>query len=813
MKTREIAAGDSFERHIEVSAASVLSFEFSGEDGATLQFSVLLRNAKGKETRLLPASSYSALSGEVLLPGPGTCIARWHNANTSWIWSSTATLHYTVSCQRPAASAVPAAKPTPVAQSPAATATTSESPPPPPPPQHQPDAGKPEPPAAVVVVEDAAANLSASSSKTPSPPVKELGETLARPLDPGHHQLRDDLLSRNILHPSEAPDPVSSVAVDLGRALAVRPGAQELARRGILKLLPADQSAGLQDDRPRRRGGSSLTPTDHCSPASAAPDPSPPPPPDAVIEEQLLTARTDAVIPTGGTIDASLSIPCAGELYLRLTTPDAKPTDLSAVFTAGEAMPSAPTTAGKHSLASASGAIAVKWRDGAPPTPTASVPGCSGACVLRAPILGAGVVRLTFAHVSTAWLFESSTPLSWWATFVPRSHAAYLTGGAGQLSASLTHTGSPLVPATEPPSSYEAQMRKAMDEALAKAMQQTKGGAACRPGTKSLVTTGLASPARANTSANTSAVPASAPPPADPPPAAPVKSGSGRLMTTLTIQPTERTTAVPSDRLSAIDNADEAFGSLLEAAAAVRVQSLQRVRLARQESGERRAFAAAVEAAADATIAEVEQQAVEVEAAAQAAAGRRLGVATKVAIAAVRLQSAVRMKYAQAEAEERRAFVRAAEASMVAAEASLEAHTVAVDELIAARQHSGSSVASETTSSDTPSGVARAAAISTPLPSSSATSVDRGTPASVGPKPRADPLPTSALVLLEELGLAKYHKSFLREDLTETSMFTAMLHLDSGPNDLRAILREVGVSVGHRERLLLALTTRPPAQV
>ena len=39
----------------------------------------------------------------------------------------------------------------------------------------------------------------------------------------------------------------------------------------------------------------------------------------------------------------------------------------------------------------------------------------------------------------------------------------------------------------------------------------------------------------------------------------------------------------------------------------------------------------------------------------------------------------------------------------------------------------------------------------------------------------AAPLPPSALALLEQLELGKYRKRFLREDLTETAMFTAML--------------------------------------
>ena len=73
------------------------------------------------------------------------------------------------------------------------------------------------------------------------------------------------------------------------------------------------------------------------------------------------------------------------------------------------------------------------------------------------------------------------------------------------------------------------------------------------------------------------------------------------------------------------------------------------------------------------------------------------------------------------------------------------------------------------------------------------------------------PLPTSALKLLDELNLAKYKKRFRHEDLTEVSMFLAMLEVGAnGTADLRAILREVGMSLGHREKVLLALTTRPP---
>ena len=72
------------------------------------------------------------------------------------------------------------------------------------------------------------------------------------------------------------------------------------------------------------------------------------------------------------------------------------------------------------------------------------------------------------------------------------------------------------------------------------------------------------------------------------------------------------------------------------------------------------------------------------------------------------------------------------------------------------------------------------------------------------------PLPASALDLLDELQLGKYKQRFVREDLTDVAMFASMLQLgESGAADLRTILREVGMTLGHRERMLLALSTRP----
>lgn len=97
MKTQLVQAGDTFEAGAAVRAGDTFSFSFVVEDGATLEFSIVLRSAKGKETRLLPASSYSEHLGEVLLPGPGTCVARWYNP-AGWFWSTNATVQYELSC-------------------------------------------------------------------------------------------------------------------------------------------------------------------------------------------------------------------------------------------------------------------------------------------------------------------------------------------------------------------------------------------------------------------------------------------------------------------------------------------------------------------------------------------------------------------------------------------------------------------------------------------------------------------------------------------------------------------------------------------
>ena len=46
---------------------------------------------------------------------------------------------------------------------------------------------------------------------------------------------------------------------------------------------------------------------------------------------------------------------------------------------------------------------------------------------------------------------------------------------------------------------------------------------------------------------------------------------------------------------------------------------------------------------------------------------------------------------------------------------------------------------------------------------------------------------------------------FKREDVIESAMLVATLRLPEGKEDLRVILTELGMSVGHREKLILAV--------
>ena len=46
---------------------------------------------------------------------------------------------------------------------------------------------------------------------------------------------------------------------------------------------------------------------------------------------------------------------------------------------------------------------------------------------------------------------------------------------------------------------------------------------------------------------------------------------------------------------------------------------------------------------------------------------------------------------------------------------------------------------------------------------------------------------------------------FKREDVIESAMLVATLRLPEGTADLRVILTELGMSVGHREKLIQAV--------
>ena len=587
---------------------------------------------------------------------------------------------------------------------------------------------------------------------------------------------KEELVSSNILRAGEdETGPVATVSPDLGRALKMRPGAQELARRGILQLLPEQVSSPAAAKE------------NHRDAPAAASAPEPLLGVTDVPEELLLAAPADETIPIGGVYTSSVAVPSAGALFLQLETPVEKPTDLTLRFepssnratSAGNAQPAA----GDASLAAVAGAVRVPWRADTAKSPSSSalplraaVAACAGVRLLRLHMEHAGTVHLSFAHVSTAWLWDSATPLRWSATLEKRRPLmpAHIASGRAppaplpstppRPGRSLPLVSSPLVPTAADlvsATSYDEQMARAVDEALAIAMRATRGGA-CRAGASSLVGAGLAtssspSPALAKAPAATATLAKAA-----------GGKGSGRLSTSLTITPVSPRDAVaPLGAAEAVEDAESAFGSLLESAAAMRLQGQQRVRLAKQLSEERRLFAAASHAATEAKMAEMDERALQAEEAAAHA-------------------------YAQAQAVQ--AANRLAKGAMDTA--------VAADE--AARRGRTSEVGSPPRVVTTPRARERATPASASTPASAAS-----TPAGSTPAMSSAPLPLSALALLDELRLAKYGKRFLAEDLTETTMFTAMLELESGASDLRAILREVGMSVGHRERMLLALTTRP----
>ena len=279
MKTHVVKAGDSFERHVPVSAPCAFSFGFTVDQGS-LEFGVFLRNAKGKDTRLLSQGSYSELSGEVLLPGPGTCIARWHNPS-GWLWSSNATLHYKLSCvkpQAPATSSQPErvakkAKAAVEASSLAAPAAEEEL--------VEVEAAVEEPvevggdaeaedyEAGEAVEEDAAeedAADAADAAEAVTSPTLDSKERkmLERRLETrpsreslestgilrGSRRLSGSSLDPSLIGPAVALQDNLAKA-SLGRALANRPGAQELASRGILRGISSEgaSSAALVEKR------------------------------------------------------------------------------------------------------------------------------------------------------------------------------------------------------------------------------------------------------------------------------------------------------------------------------------------------------------------------------------------------------------------------------------------------------------------------------------------------------------------------------------------------------------------------------------
>ena len=79
-RTVTVMAGRAFEEHVAVDTpGACVAFAFEVSGGANAVFSIEHRTAShATSLALLPASSYSEHSGEVLLPGRGVTVLTWH---------------------------------------------------------------------------------------------------------------------------------------------------------------------------------------------------------------------------------------------------------------------------------------------------------------------------------------------------------------------------------------------------------------------------------------------------------------------------------------------------------------------------------------------------------------------------------------------------------------------------------------------------------------------------------------------------------------------------------------------------------------
>jgi hypothetical protein len=478
------------------------------------------------------------------------------------------------------------------------------------------------------------------------------------------------------------------------------------------------------------------------------------------------------------------------------------------------------------------------------------------------------VLSLTLEHMSTAWVWDSETPVEYtvhagWPVLVrapPQPTSAPpqlvapplapppLPGGAG--AGTRPFKPSPLAvhsesapPGQAPPApvsqeGYEAQMRAALDAALARAIRVTNESKLA--GVTPSVLTGLTRPVSDFEGDEDAEHDADSHDPDSyhagscaPPPLAPLPAAEQKASEPAQPQPPPAAGAEISPTQAVVSSCLDAHSACADDRAAVILQSSVRGRLARQASAERRSFIEASEASLARAMGELEAESVAADAAASELQGAK---------AIVRIQSRQRARLAHRVTIERREFVAAMEEAASQALAAVE-RRMHESRVVAAQQANGgappvslpaetSAVADDVARGLVPSSTwqrythdAAAPPDSPPVRSSALSSTparstageargeasEGGTSLPVTPSlpPPGTPLPASALELLGELGLAKYARRFSKEDLVETSMFVAMLGVPEGATDLRAILKEVGMTVGHRERLLLALTTRP----
>jgi hypothetical protein len=281
-----LGSGNTFERPLTVNEPCAFSFAFSVDGNLPLEFSVMLR-AKGKDMQLLPASRYAELDGEVLLPGAGTCIARWHNPS-GWVFNApAATLYFKLQVLKqtpmPALKS-PAAAPAPPAPAEPASAEPVEPP-------------SPEPPSsAMLAAIDAAVEVAKA---------KAAGAATAAAAEAG----AAEAATAKAAAAAQAEEAAAAAAEQAAAAEAAKAEAEAEAKAAAMEAAKAEMEAQAAEAAAAASAALSAA-IEAAIEAEAAENPGEAPPPwvpstssvaSWVTHEGLLQKRTSASVPAGGT--------------------------------------------------------------------------------------------------------------------------------------------------------------------------------------------------------------------------------------------------------------------------------------------------------------------------------------------------------------------------------------------------------------------------------------------------------------------------------------------------------------------------------